>query len=198
MTARPGVWTRLRCSHYCSVRRRRSAKAAIPASSVVAANIARGASTGAGAGGTAHVPFRPGRLQSAPDASHAVLQHTPSMQKPDWHSGELVQLPPLGRVGTHVPMTPPSHLPAETKRPGVSGPVAQVTASVAMQMSMGADWSSGVMVSAQQPVGTQAIGASLVDHHREIAPTPGPVPGLRPVADCVLCGHHEEGGTGCP
>jgi len=61
--------------------RRRSANAATPISSAAATAIARGASAGAGEI-PAHVPRCPGRSQRPNASLQAVLQQTPSTQKP--------------------------------------------------------------------------------------------------------------------
>jgi hypothetical protein len=46
------------------------------------------------------VPFAP---QAWHKPSHAVLQHTPSMQKPVSHSLAMLQPPPIGFFGVHAP-----------------------------------------------------------------------------------------------
>jgi hypothetical protein len=58
---------------------------------------------GSFAGAGWQVPSLPGRLQRSQLPVHAVLQHTPSAQKPELHSGLDWQLAPSGLSGTHTP-----------------------------------------------------------------------------------------------
>src|SRR5499425_1486792 len=75
--------------------RRRIANAAIPISSTAATAIARGVSVGAGET-PAHVPRCPGRSHRPKDGLQAVLQQTPSTQKPVAHSAGVEHAPPWG------------------------------------------------------------------------------------------------------
>src|SRR5262250_1503528 len=75
--------------------RRRIANAAIPISSTAATAIARGVSVGAGET-PAHVPRCPGRSHRPNSGLQAVLQQTPSTQKPVAHSAGVEHAPPCG------------------------------------------------------------------------------------------------------
>jgi hypothetical protein len=50
------------------------------------------------------VPSAPGRLQRSQLPVHAELQHTPSAQRPDVHSGLDAQLAPLALSATQAPV----------------------------------------------------------------------------------------------
>jgi hypothetical protein len=50
-----------------------------------------------------HVPIDPARLQRSHCPLHAVLQQTPSAQRPDWHWDERVQAVPNGARPVHPP-----------------------------------------------------------------------------------------------
>jgi hypothetical protein len=58
------------------------------------------------------VPSSPVTLQASHWPSQRALQHTPSTQKPLWHSEARVQASPSGIFGTHIParqMASPAH-----------------------------------------------------------------------------------------
>ena len=76
--------------------RYRSANAATPVSRSAATINPHGVSVGALAAALAHVPSCPARLQRIDGSVQAVLQQTPSTQKPVEHNEGVEHAPPIG------------------------------------------------------------------------------------------------------
>jgi hypothetical protein len=60
---------------------------------------------GSFAGAGVQVPPVVGRLQRSQLPEQALLQHTPSAQKPDWHCVLAVQATPWARKSSHEPLS---------------------------------------------------------------------------------------------